>query len=219
MGRDAVQDRRHAEFAHAEMHVVARGRPALSDVESLRSVPFDGVRSAEPPSNSGSAGPSAFSAAWDDCRVASDLPSACACSMQALRPVRRSRSAGRPPCAARVRRPAREIRLCRPRNSRAIPARPARLFRACPMRRGYRRVSRTAASSSRDRTRAGGDLLVAHGLAVHGGGALLVRGAPADDGPGANQRRAVGDRRAPRRAPAAIASLSWPSTRGMTCQP
>ena len=36
-----------------------------------------------------------------------------------------------------------------------------------------------------------GDLLVAHGLAVHGSRALLVRRAPADRGLGANQRRFV----------------------------
>ena len=37
-----------------------------------------------------------------------------------------------------------------------------------------------------------GNLLLAHGFAMHGGGALLVGRTPADDGLGANQRRPVG---------------------------
>ena len=41
-------------------------------------VPFEGVRSAEPPNSSGSAGPSTFRAALEDCRVARDFPSLCA---------------------------------------------------------------------------------------------------------------------------------------------
>ena len=40
----------------------------------------------------------------------------------------------------------------------------------------------------------GGDFVVPHALAVHDGGALLVRRAPADDGLRADQRRPVGDR-------------------------
>jgi hypothetical protein len=78
--RHAVGDRAHAELAHAVVDVaaVARsafGRSAAALLHLVRLLP---VRSAEPPSISGSAGASASSASCDALRVAtaSRLPAA-----------------------------------------------------------------------------------------------------------------------------------------------
>ena len=124
-----------------------RANPGVRVTESLRSVPFEGVRSADPPRSSGSAGPNAFSAACDDWRVASALPSACARADVGVAPDRRTPRAGRRPCAVPARRPAPEIPPCMPHTACATPAPPARPCRACPRRRECPPGSRTAARS------------------------------------------------------------------------
>ena len=133
------------------MHVIARGdRRAVRMTESLRSVPFEGVRSAEPPSSLGQRAARRIQASpWRICRVASRLALRLRLVDAGFHSLS-SKPDGRSPAMRRSSSAAkrREFRLVGAGIGRATPARPAHPSRACPTARGSRRVSRTAATSS-----------------------------------------------------------------------
>ena len=131
--REAVADRGHAELAHAEVDVVAGLLSRSTGFEPDQLVRLEPVRSAEPPSSSGSSGASASIACCEALRVAtvsafSIGASRCSASTVAVQSAgsspamrRRNSRAALGMRAARTRRSARSIPLRAPRRARARP--------------------------------------------------------------------------------------------------
>ena len=184
-------------------------------------VRLEPVRSAEPPSSSGSAGASASSAFWQALRVAIVSALLRRLAASSARRLRRSRRAARPSCGARTRPRQLGNALARRRRSSAFQSASARCagsrWRPRPRRR--RPGSRTARCGQPMRCARRGDFLGAERRAVRLAGAGLVRRALADDGLAADQRRLVAARASPCAIAASTASTSWPSTSRITCQP
>ena len=173
--------------------VVAARRPASPD----QSVRLEPVRSAEPPTSSGSAGASASSAFCEALRVAMRLGLRLrpprAMRVDVRRPVGRQLAA---PCGARTRRRAPGC-ACAYAAKRCVPLAPRSRAPArarVPAARRPRAGSRTAGACQPMCCARRGDLLGAERRAVRVVRARLVRRALADHGLAADQRRPVASR-------------------------
>ena len=186
-----------------------RSCPARSPAMPFTLVLFEPVRSAEPPTISGTAGTSASSAIWL-ATAGGELRLLLGDAWRAARPAPRARSpAARRRWRARTR-PAADACASRFSQDRRVPAprRPAASQRGLDLvRHGERRIVSSPAPPSRAAASA-----APSGAAVRPGRAGLGRRAEADDGAAGDQGRLAAARRPGHRARRSAAG-SWPSTR------
>ncbi len=121
-----------------------------------KSVRFDPVRSALPPSNSGTLGASTASTFCEALRDASVSVDSAELEPSRRAASRRSRAAARRPCGARTRRPAPGARRGRPRSAAATRPRALRPAARASQRAAIGAASRTARAASRSPRGCGG---------------------------------------------------------------